>query len=137
MTKKTKKTEEEKSEFDYRTIQTFEDACTKENIDPTLLPDVTLIPEEFRKAIINAYKLMIIYKAINNGWIPNWDNNNEFKYFPWFWVSPSGAGFSDSRYYCTNTDTDVGSRLCTHTSEKAIYIGEQFRAEYQEFLLYN
>lgn len=136
MTEKTKKTEEEKSEFDYRTIQTFEDACTKENIDQTLLPDVTLIPEEFRKAIINAYKLMIIYKAINNGWIPNWDNNNEYKYFPWFWVSPSGAGFSGSDCGYAGAVTAVGSRLCTDSSDKARYIASQFEAEYKEYFLY-
>lgn len=137
MTAKTNKTAKADSEFDYTTIKSFEDACLKENIDPLMLPDVSMIPEAFRKPIINAYKIMIIFKAINNGWVPNWNSRDEYKYFPWFYVSPSGAGFSGSDCYYTGAHTDVGSRLCTDTSEKAIYIGEQFRAEYQEFLLNN
>ena len=122
--------------FDFKTIKSFEDACAKENVDPTALPDVSMVPEEFRKPIINAYKLMIIYKAINNGWRPDWSKSSQWKYFPWYGVLSSGFGFSDSRYYYGLTTTIVGSRLCTDSSEKAIYIAEQFQAEYQEFFLY-
>jgi hypothetical protein len=134
MPPKNKKTEKE---FDYKTIKTFEDACKKENIDPEKLPDVFMIPESFRKAIINCYKLFIIFKAINNGWIPDWNNSNQFKYYPWFKVLSSGSGFdfSNSHSYYAGTATAVGSRLCTDTSEKAIYIGKQFGDEYAEFFL--
>ena len=137
MTAKTKKTAKAGSEFDYTTIKSFEDACMKENIDPLMLPDASMIPESFRKAIINAYKLMIIFKAINNGWVPNWKNRDEYKYFPWFYVSPSGAGLSHSVFRYAFTSTAVSSRLCTDTSEKALFIAKQFEAEYKEFLLYN
>lgn len=78
---------------------------------------------------------MIIFKAINQGWVPDWGNTSEYKYYPWFWVAPSGAGFSLSTHYYSNTSTDVGSRLCTNTSEKAQYIAKQFEAEYQEYFL--
>lgn len=123
--------------FDFRTIKTFEDACAKENIDPTALPDVSMIPEEFRKPIINAYKLMIIFKAINDGWRPDWSKLSQSKYFPWYRVLSSGFGFSLSYYTYDCTFTNVGSRLCTDTSEKAMYIAEQFKAEYQEYFLYS
>ncbi len=125
------------SGFDYKTIKSFEDACKKENIDPTSLPDVSMIPEELRKAIIAVYKLFIIFKAINNGWIADFTNKNQWKYFPWLRVNSSGSGFdfSDSPYDCDYARTTVGSRLCTDTSDKAEYIGEQFREEYGEFLL--
>lgn len=136
MTAKTQKTEKRDPKLDYKTIRTFEDACKELNIDPAHLPDVLLIPEEFRKAIVAAYKLMIIYKAINNGWVPDWSNTNQYKYYPWFWVLPSGSGFSFSLYYYTSTSTGVGSRLCTDTSEKAEYMAKQFSAEYQDYLLY-
>ena len=96
-----------------------------------------MIQEEFRKAIINCYKLYIIFKAINNGWIPDWNNWDQGKYFPWFRVLSSGSGFdfSFSVYDYDSTITDVGSRLCTDTSEKALYIGKQFGEEYAEFFL--
>lgn len=136
MTTKTKKSAKINSSFDYKTIKTFEDACSKLNIDPTKLPDVSGIPVEFAAPIIAAYKLMIIYKAINNGWIPDWSDNNQTKYYPWFWVLSSGFGFSTSRYDCGHSDTTVGSRLCTDSRDKALYIADQFKQEYQDYFLY-
>ena len=130
------KKEKTDKKFDYKTIKTFEDACTKLGIDPTALPELSLIPEEFRKPILAAYKLMIIYKAINNGWVPDWSKSSQYKYYPWFWVLSSGFGFSDSLYAYDFTITTVGSLLCTDTSEKAMYIAKQFEQEYKDYFLY-
>jgi hypothetical protein len=137
MTTKAKKVKESSPKFDYTTIKTFEDACKKVNTDPVKLPDVSGIMEEFAKPIIAAYKLLIIYNAINNGWKPDWSNWDQYKYYPWFGVLSSGFGFSNSIYYCDGTNAGVGSRLCTDTREKALYIAEHFKAEYQEFFLYS
>ena len=129
-----------KKAFDYTTIKTFEDACKKEGKDPSVLPDVSGIEKGMGKALIAAFKLFIIFQAINDGWKPNWINSNEWKYFPWFRIHadtarPSGFGFSDS--VCDNwaTITLCGSRLCTNSSEKALYITKQFEAEYIDFFL--
>ena len=137
METKTKETVKSNAKFDYKTIKTFEDACKKIDLDPAKLPDVSIMPEKFRKPIIAASKLMIIYEAINNGWIPDWSNHSQYKYYPWFEVLSSGFGFSYSDYYCDFTFTLVGSRFCTDSSEKALYIAEQFKAEYQEYFLYS
>lgn len=126
-----------KKEFDYKTIKSFEDACKKESIDPLLLPDVLNLPEEFRKSLIAAYKLFIIYKAINNGWVPDWSNWNQYKYYPWFEVVSSGFAFSISGYLYAGASTTVGSRFCTNTSKKVIYIAKQFEAEYKDYLLFS
>lgn len=132
----TKKEKTEKK-FDYKTIKTFEDACVKLGIDPTALPELSLIPEEFNKPILAVYRLMIIYKAINNGWVPDWGNRGQGKYYPWYAVLSSGFGFSGTLFTYGRTSTGVGSRLCTDTSEKARYIAAQFEAEYKEYFLYN
>lgn len=126
-----------KSAFDHTSIKTYEDACKHLNVDPNALPDVSSLPEEFRKPIVAHYKLIIIFKAINNGWTPDWSDEDQYKYFPWFWVLSSGFGFSGS--YCSYADSSagVGSRLCTDSREKAMYIAEQFEAEYRDFLLYS
>ncbi|RPJ66847.1 MAG: hypothetical protein EHM20_17500, partial [Alphaproteobacteria bacterium] len=116
MANKTKKAV--KKEFDYKTIRSFEDACKHLGIDSSKLPDMSSVPEEFRKPVIAGYKLMIIYKAINNGWVPNWGNSNQYKYYPWFRVLSSGFGFSTSDYFIDYTATAVGSRLCTDSSQK-------------------
>lgn len=126
----------EKKEFDYKLIKSFEDACKKLGIDPLTLPQMEGIAGEFIKPILAIYKLIIIFKAINNGWIPDWSNWNQYKYYPWFEVLSSGFGFSGTDYLYVYTATNVGSRLCTDSSEKAIYIAEQFKAEYEDLFLY-
>ncbi len=135
-----KSPQENKIKFDYKTIKSFEDACRRENIDSKALPDVSMIPEPFRNAILNVYKLFIIFQAINNGWKPDWSNHNQYKYYPWFEIKASkvlssGFGFSYSYYGCTYAGTTVGSRLCTENAGKALYIARTFQDEYKEFLL--
>ncbi len=130
-------TKNEVVEFDFSTIKTFEDACAKVGVDPEKLPDVSGIPEEFAKPVIAAYKLMIIYNAINNGWRPDWSNYDQYKYFPWFEVLSSGFGFSHSHCAYYYTHAHVGSRLCTDTSGKAKYIAQQFETEYKDYFLYS
>ena len=133
-----KKATKTTAKFDFRTIRSFEDACKKENIDPIALPEVSMIPEEFRKALIAAYKLFIIFKAINNGWVADFTNSNQGKYYPYLWVLSSGFGFDDSLCRYGHTGASVGSRLCTFSSEAAIYIGQQFGvdgSEYKDFFL--
>jgi hypothetical protein len=137
MTTATKKPAKEVSKFDYKSIKTFEDACKKLNLDPEKLPDVSMIPEDLSKPMIAAYKLLIIFRAINNGWKPNWSKGSQYKFYPWYGVLSSGFGFSDWYYSYVYAYTCVGSRLCTDTSEKALYIASQFEAEYKEWILYS
>jgi len=138
MTTKIKKsTATAAKKFDYKKIKTFEDACKKLGIDPAKLPDLNGIPEEFHKPIIAGYKLMIVYKAINNGWRPDWSNWNQYKYYPWFRVLSSGFGFSCANFGSACTATCVGSRLCTDTEDKALYIGTQFQDLYKDYFLYS
>jgi hypothetical protein len=129
---KTKKAKAKAQKFDFRTIKSFEDACFKLNLDPLSIPSIT---GEFEKPIIAAYQLMVIFKAINNGWIPDWSNWNQYKYYPWLSVLSSGFGFSSSVYDFVSAVTCVGSRLCTDSSEKALYIAEQFKPLYEDFFL--
>ena len=133
MTEKTKKQKTD-LKFDYKTIRSFEDACNKEGVDPEKLPDVSMIPEDFQKPVVASYKLMIIYQAINNGWRPDWNNRQQYKYFPWLSVLSSGFGFSGSGYYCTDTIAIVGSRLCFESEEKSDYAATQFIQIYKELL---
>lgn len=126
-----------KENFDFRTIKSFDDACKKEGIDPNALPDVSMIPEPLRKALIGCYKLFIIFQAINNGWLADFTKSNQVKYFPWLRVNSAGSGFDFALSSCGYgyTYASVGSRLCAESREKALYIGEQFGAEYAEFFL--
>jgi hypothetical protein len=110
----------------FKDIKTFEDACEELNIAPIFI-DTNELDEIAYK------KLKIIAAAINSGWVPDWENENQYKYYPYFKMS-SGFGFSTSGYDCDYSDTGVGSRLCFETKEKAIHAGTQFTELYKDFL---
>jgi hypothetical protein len=131
----TKKVKKSNAVFDYRTIKTVDDAFKKCGYDPKTLPEVSMLPEKQRAQIITYYLLAIIFEAINDGWEPDFSNLNEARYFPWPWVLSSGFGFSDSDYLYGLASARVGSRLCTNSSEKAIYILEQFPDLWKNWLL--
>lgn len=71
-----------KENFDFRSIQSFVDACQSLGIAP-VLPEVSMLPDDLQKSVIANYKLLIVYKAINNGWTPDWSDEDQYKYFPW------------------------------------------------------
>jgi len=130
------RTKEATPGFDFRTIKSFENACKKENVDPEKLPDVSMIPEIDRKALISTYKLFVIFRAINNGWIANFKNWDQVKYYPWLSVQSSSSRFdyAHSDFDFTITHSPVGLRLCTNSSEKAIYIAKTFSEEYENLI---
>lgn len=109
-------------------IKTYDDACEAIGKRPgfDLLDDDT--PDEI------AYKqLKTIIKALNEGWIPDWNNGNETKYYPWFeFKKDRGFVFSGFGYDCTCSV--VGSRLCFKSRELAEYAAKQFQPIYNNFL---
>jgi hypothetical protein len=115
-------------EKNYEKIKTFKDACIALKIKTENLFNSNDTPD------VRAYKqLKVIICAINEGWTPDWNNDNQRKYYPWFNLS-SGFGFSSSGYGCGRTHTLVGSRLCFESEEKCIYTANQFLDIYKDFL---
>lgn len=120
-------------------ITSFKAACKAQGI-PSVLPDVSALPEMHQKSILAFYMLTIIIQALNAGWVPDWSNHNEYKYYNWFLIEadkkrPSGFGVSGSYYTPSGTSANVGSRLCFKTRELAQYAREQFKDLYQDYLL--
>jgi hypothetical protein len=120
----------------YTEIKTFEDACKAINVEPTIIPDFSLFPESDRQAMIDHAKLVIIAKAINGDWIPDWKNWGQYKYYSWFEMgSPSGGGFSFDGFDGWDALSSVGSRLCFETREQAKYVGKQFEDLYKSYFV--
>ena len=112
-------------------ISTFEDACKKLGIS-TRLPNLIDLGEELSKKYLAEYKLNIIIKALNEGWYPNWNNTDEYKYFPYFNMTSEGFSYWSAHYYFA-TSTDVPSALVLKTKELAIYCGSRFTNLYEEY----
>lgn len=63
-------------------------------------------------------KLMIVIRALNEGWWPDWDDSNQKKWWNWFWMNrKNGFVFGDTTY--GNVASTVGSRMCFHSEQLA------------------
>ena len=121
-------------EFNYKDIKTFNDVCiacgTTETGFNQKYENLGLRPDA-----INYEKIVMIASVINDGWIPDFTNQTQRKYYPYFIISASGFGFSYSDFYYANSFAHVGSRLCFESLEKAEYAGKQFVEIYKGFYL--
>lgn len=118
-------------------VKSFEDACQVLGIS-TNVPEVKGLPRKHQKAIITNYKLIVIAEALNEGWKPNWQDSDEYKYYPWFDMSnPAGVGCSFTRNAASYTYANFGSRLCLKNRELAIYFGQTFTDLFNDSLLLN
>lgn len=115
---------------DFKMIKCYEDAVAICPVDK----ENTLYDTDSEN-ISALKKLHHITKVINNGWTPDWSNEDQYKYNPYFKVSPSGSGFSGLYCVFSYPYTLVGSRLLTDSREKALYLGTQFRDLYEQYLL--
>ena len=112
-------------------ITTFEEACEKLGRS-TNIPKLDELDAETTIKFIAEYKLNIIIKALNEGWYPNWNDANEYKYFPYF-KNKYGCGFSASIIDYHNTSTNVPSAHVFKTHELAMYCGLKFISLYKEY----
>lgn len=105
-------------------IKSFEDAM--EETGRPNVPDFSCLPADMRKHFTALYKMEVITEALNEGWKPNWDNDDEYKHYPWFIMTPSSFAFGSSCFDYSVASAGCGSRLKFRTSELAKYAAEQF-----------
>lgn len=105
-----------------------------------VLADQNITVEQFKRMTENdtddevAYKkLKLIACALNEGWVPDWTNSNEYKWWPYFKYT-AGFGFSCTLYGGWSSGALVGSRLVFKTKELAVYAAEQFKDIYNDYL---
>ena len=93
-----------------------------------------------QKALLALEKLIVIAEAWNkqDGFVPDFSNRNQYKYFPWFIYNDKATGFvyANSYHTATNTSAYFGSRLCFKSEERAEQFGEQFIDLWNDFLLF-
>ncbi|HEX5555317.1 MAG TPA: hypothetical protein VFX43_18910 [Chitinophagaceae bacterium] len=108
-------------------IVSFEHACQELNANPTKIMSVGVSTDEV------AYrKLKVITEALNDGWTPDWSDDDEKKWYPWFDFQVGRFVFGSVLCFCTFSF--LGSRLCFRTRELAEYAGKQFEDLYNQFL---
>ncbi|TWP30536.1 hypothetical protein ETU09_00615 [Apibacter muscae] len=112
-------------------IKTFDDVLNETGFDK----------EEFKQSLKGldkdekAYrKLKLLAAALNEDWVPDWNNSSEYKYYPWFRMGSASGGFSYGDFDFWHSRSSVGSRLCFKSRELAEYAGKQFETIYKDFL---
>jgi len=120
--------ETKKNKYKYYTsITLFADACDKLGLNPTRVYNAAYnTPRE-----IALRKLEVIIRALNDGWVPNWNDLTEYKYWTYFRMD---GGFSCCSADYGITLTDVPATLCFKTREIAEYAAKHFTKLYEEYI---
>ena len=114
-------------------IKTVDDVLAEWDIDKKEFDEIYKGFMEDEKA----YKLIkLLVKTLNEGWEPNWDDGDQCKYFPYFYMGGS-SGFRFHDCGAWRSSSVVGSLLCFKSHELAEYAGKQFADLYKEFMIIN
>lgn len=121
-------------------VKTYADACAVLGIKETL-PDVGGLRPKDRPSVTAYYKLIVIAQALNEGWEPDWTDEDQEKWFPWFYFDREKnktAGFARAytSYAPAHTNAALGSRLCFKTEALCAYAARQFEPLYEAWILY-
>lgn len=77
-------------------------------------------------------QVKLISLALNEGIVLDPFNENQYKYYPYFYVNKGAFVYGDCGCWCTCAY--VGSRLCFVSAELAIYAGKTFTDIYIKLL---
>ena len=93
------------------------------------------------KALIALNKLFTIAEKWNkeDGFVPDFSNKGQWKYFPWFEYSKEAAGFvfAYTFHAASSADAYFGSRLCFKSESRAEEFGKKYVDLYNEVFLLN
>lgn len=91
------------------------------------------------EALVALNRLFTIAEAWNkaDGFVPDFSDFEQEKWFPWFQYEKDAAGFvcATANYTPAYASAYLGSRLCFKTSERAAQFGKQFETLYNKVFL--
>lgn len=120
-------------------VKTYEDACKVLGVEP--INEQNAKAQGFRSDEIARRKLETIAAALNEGWKPDWNNTDQYKYYPYFYIQENAKGAyaglscADAHNAATYMYASIGSRLCFYASRLARYAGNQFTDLYEQILI--
>lgn len=120
-------------------VTSYEEACERVGVEP--LTEERIKALELRPDEVARKKLEVITAALNEGWSPDWNNREQYKYYPYFYIEPrkngaaAGLSYAGAGHAASITDAHLGSRLCFHEPDAARYAGRTFTELYEQLLL--
>ena len=129
----------EVKEEEVQEIASYEDAKAILGLSDEPLMTICGVSKHHAKALLALSKLFTIAEAWNkeDGFVPDFSNEEQRKYFPWFEYNKGSAGFvcADAHWAIAKATAYVGFRLCFATRERAFDFGKKFESLYNDFLL--
>ena len=101
-------------------ITSYEDACKVLNIQPINEEVFNAFPKEDQRSMLAYHKLTVITRALNNGWKPNWDDQNEWKYYPLFRYVNAGLSCAAANNAAAAATASRLSALLSHVRAREI-----------------
>jgi hypothetical protein len=114
-------------------ITSFEAVCKEVGYDSKAYEPMAGMTEDELHDLYSR-KIKLVYKVFNAGWIPDFSDKNQAKYYPWFEFK-KGSGFVLYDVYHNYGGTAVGARLCSHSEQIVLHICKHFLKEYNDYLL--
>lgn len=121
-------------------VKTYEDACKVLGVEP--INEQNAKAQGFRSDEIARRKLETIAAALNEGWKPDWNNTDQYKYYPYFYIQENAKGkgsaglsYAITSYAPSHSAAYLGSRLCFYASRLARYASNQFTDLYEQILI--
>lgn len=125
----------------YDNVKSYEDACRVLGVEP--MDEQAMTAAGFRADEIARRKLETVTAALNDGWKPDWNDTDQYKYVPWFWIKPrpgqtsAGLACASTHDAPSSTSASFGSRLCFKNAAVARYAANQFTELYALILVEN
>lgn len=79
-------------------VKTYEDACKVLGVEP--INEQNAKAQGFRPDEIARRKLETIAAALNEGWKPDWNNTDQYKYYPYFYIQENAKGKGSAGLSC-------------------------------------
>ena len=139
-------------------VKTFDDACHELGETHPLVQALNLFEKNMGENtnsmpdVLAFLKLRIVVAALNEGWTPDWNDKQQRKWYPWFYIyseeeynnlseedkcrvvgrannnahAYGGLVYANAGNASSYSYTNIGSRLAFKSKELAKYCGEQF-----------
>ena len=110
----------------------YESACKILGKTPLTLSQFQFLGDKQAKKQFARHKIQVGIEAINEGWVADLDNTNQYKYYIWMYGKSNGFSSNvDYDYFSSSVGTD----LSIESRDKAQVIEKVFRQEYIDYLL--
>jgi hypothetical protein len=120
-------------------VKSFEDACDVLEYS-TITPMCGQLPDKYHGPIKIFYMLQVVCEALNEGWVADWNNIDQVKYFPYFKLVDGklvflGVAARNSYRALGLANSLIVSRLCYNSENIAEYAGREFLELYHNLIV--